>query len=381
MKKLLSLTVAFILCICMLTAIACDNSQEDNGNNKPDDNQIFTITFESDGKIVSTQKVTDGKFDFPQDPAKDGYIFDGWYFDNDEWKDELCYSSVIIQNTTVFAKWIKISSTVTYDEEKSSLQNGEILRNAISDAQDETVVIVGQGTYDVTHKGNNRTNYDSNLVIENDNVRIQGDGEVVLVSSYTSGVENAQQTVTVKADNVHLKNLTVFPVENYAGRSKTIAVLAGDNVTIDTCTVYGTVYISSPLTGKYFIIGNTVKTFEEMQNTSISIANGAGSAMQPDEQSVISSNVCEGALLLLGVRDNAWDNNDITKMPDVTDNTFGSVYKQERDCYLLIGSTTKDSISKDNIIKILSQNEFSGKTGEFLSYDFEFYGTYYSYYY
>lgn len=76
-----------------------------------------------------------------------------------------------------------------------------------------------------------------------------------------------------------------------------------------------------------------------------------------------------------------WDVNELTVIPEIKNNTFGSVYKQERNCYLLIGADVQNSVAETTIEYILTNNAFTGKTGEFECYEFEFYGTYYSYYY
>lgn len=404
MKKIFAIFIVATMILASLSLIACDGDllgSLDSGNddtasgNIPsggipsgsiDSGDINTpsikIDFIADDSIYASSILTEEGFDFPIEPSKIGFVFDGWFFDKDTWQNQLTSQSLIEQNVSVYAKWTKISATITYDNQKSSLENGFALQTAIDNAEDNTVVLVEEGIYDVTHKGaNDGVDYDHNLVISNDNVRIQGIGEVIIVSSYTSGIEDAQQTVTVKADNVCIQNLNIYPVENYPDRSKTFAIISGNNVTVKECTVFGTIYVGSPEVGKYTIVNNTVKNYAEIQKTSINIANGAGSAMLEEENAIIENNNCEGAILLLGVRENNWDNNNLTRLPIIKNNTFGSVYKQERLCYLLIGADIPDSIAQTTIDSILSENHFTGKVGAFECYDFEFYGTYYSYWY
>lgn len=396
MKKILAFIMITILAVSCCALVSCDDDtlnnttsgdltsgNIDSGAGSGDlVSPSVTVVFDVDGATYDSVVVSDGDVSFPADPSKDNYLFDGWFTDKDVWQNRLTSLSEIRQNTTVYAKWTKISATVTYDSQKSALENGAILQAAIDNAEDNTAVIVNEGTYNVTHKGkNDGIDYDRNLVVSNDNVKIIGVGEVSIVSDYTSGIEEAQQTVTVKADNVYIQNVSVYPVENYVGRSKTFAISGGNNVTVKDCTIYGTLYIGSPEVGKYTISDNVIKNYAELQKTSVNIANGAGSNMKEEENSIIENNKCEGAILLLGVRDNNWDNNELTRIPVIKNNTFGPVYKQEKNCYLLIGSDKQDSISQDTVTFILTNNAFTGKTGDFECYDFEFYGTYYSYWY
>lgn len=404
MKKFTAIIIAAMLALASFSMVACDGdwlggisgdvsgdasgdisgdvSDDISGDLSGDVEDKITIEFIVNGELYKTQELKDGKFEMPAKPDEEGYYFDGWFLDNGVWEVPFDSDAQVVASVKIYAKMTAVTAKVVYDSQKSELENGAILQAAIDGAQEGSVIVVEEGVYDVTHNGSGTDgDYDRNLLISNDGVRIIGLGEVVIKSAYTSGVENAQQTLTVNANDVTIENLIVYPVENYTGRSKTLAVIGGDNVTVKGCTVYGAIYIGSPSTGKYTVVNNTVKTYEEMQNTSINIANGAGSAMQDGERCVIENNNCEGAILMLGVRDNGWDVNELTVIPEIKNNTFGCVYKQERDCYLLIGADVENSVAQTTIEFILSNNTFTGKSGEFACYEFEFYGTYYSYYY
>jgi len=72
----------------------------------------YTVTFNSNGgSAVASQTVTDGnKVVKPANPTKDGYTFSGWYKDA-ALTTEFNFNSPITANTTIYAKWVKNSST------------------------------------------------------------------------------------------------------------------------------------------------------------------------------------------------------------------------------------------------------------------------------
>ncbi len=70
------------------------------------------ILFDSNGGSSVESITFDGDIlDMPENPTKDGFIFDGWYFDNETFIIPLTISSILEQpldeNLTVYAKWIE----------------------------------------------------------------------------------------------------------------------------------------------------------------------------------------------------------------------------------------------------------------------------------
>lgn len=50
----------------------------------------YTITFSADGKTIGTVTTAGNEtISLPSAPNKSGYTFEGWYFDNGTWQDEL----------------------------------------------------------------------------------------------------------------------------------------------------------------------------------------------------------------------------------------------------------------------------------------------------
>ena len=70
----------------------------------------YSISFVVDGEPYATVKAGENEFiAAPENPIKDGYIFDGWYWDNGVWEKPLTTTSLldapISSDMRVFAKW------------------------------------------------------------------------------------------------------------------------------------------------------------------------------------------------------------------------------------------------------------------------------------
>ncbi len=103
-KKLLFISL-IVIAICVFTLVACSNSSDSQV--VPDDSKIsFTITFDTQGgSEIAPIKIGDGStLTLPAAPTKFGYVFDGWYLDDDfieVYDDQYLISS----NITLYAKW------------------------------------------------------------------------------------------------------------------------------------------------------------------------------------------------------------------------------------------------------------------------------------
>ena len=70
----------------------------------------FQIHFVVDGEIVHTiDTLGNEKIKMPNDPTKEGYLFDGWYWDKDVWEKPFTVNSLLevplSENMSVYAKW------------------------------------------------------------------------------------------------------------------------------------------------------------------------------------------------------------------------------------------------------------------------------------
>ena len=97
----------------------------------PPDN--FSVTFNSNGgSNVDAQIVIEGdKAKKPSpDPTKEGNLFGGWYKDNNTFKNEWNFETVITENVTLHAKWTVIptnSYVVTFDSNGGSDVGAQIV--------------------------------------------------------------------------------------------------------------------------------------------------------------------------------------------------------------------------------------------------------------
>ena len=74
-----------------------------------------TISFEVDGELYQQVTATGlTAMTMPSNPVKDGFKFDGWYFDNNVWENRLTASTYLTSqpsgDATVYAKWKKDST-------------------------------------------------------------------------------------------------------------------------------------------------------------------------------------------------------------------------------------------------------------------------------
>lgn len=71
----------------------------------------YTVTFESNGgtTLDSTFVMQDnpGSVTKPTNPIKAGYVFEGWYTDNDTFQNEYDFSTTVTADITLYAKWAK----------------------------------------------------------------------------------------------------------------------------------------------------------------------------------------------------------------------------------------------------------------------------------
>ena len=75
---------------------------------------MYTVTFHSNGGgAVASQEVREGTIvTQPSDPTKEGYKFEGWFVD-EECTTSFSFSSAIVQDTTLYAKWVAKITEVT----------------------------------------------------------------------------------------------------------------------------------------------------------------------------------------------------------------------------------------------------------------------------
>lgn len=105
MRKLNKLILLFVIIVLVAMAfVACDIFKGSQDGNK--DGVTFTITFDTQGgSEVKPLVLKEGEtINLPNNPTKDGYIFEGWYL-SDEFIEKFNATQTISSDITVYAKW------------------------------------------------------------------------------------------------------------------------------------------------------------------------------------------------------------------------------------------------------------------------------------
>ncbi len=103
MKKLFIFT---FICFFALFLHSCSNERN-----------IYTVTYISDGEIYSVcQTNENSEIIFPTEPAKSGFIFMGWYYNNTEWDE----SNTVNEDMTLVAEWIQDTASIPNGSEENS---------------------------------------------------------------------------------------------------------------------------------------------------------------------------------------------------------------------------------------------------------------------
>lgn len=98
MKRSSKYIIALLITLLSVLAFSACNKVE------------FKVSFVVDGEVYHTIATSgDEIIKMPDNPTKDGYIFDGWYWDKDVWKKPFTADSLLhaplSDNMTVYAKW------------------------------------------------------------------------------------------------------------------------------------------------------------------------------------------------------------------------------------------------------------------------------------
>ena len=100
MKKALLLLLATVLAIApIFSLVSCKKTIE------------FNVKFIVDGQVYKTVTTENGELPYlPDDPAKDGYTFGGWFWDDGVWQNPLTAASLadapLSSSMSVYAKWV-----------------------------------------------------------------------------------------------------------------------------------------------------------------------------------------------------------------------------------------------------------------------------------
>ena len=85
---------------------------------------LYQLNFETNGGTTISSKIYFHyeNIQIPSSPTKDGFVFDGWYYD--EKLTQKCQFPIkLTEDTTIFAKWAVARNVSFYDEQGQLLYN------------------------------------------------------------------------------------------------------------------------------------------------------------------------------------------------------------------------------------------------------------------
>ena len=205
----------------------------------------FKVNFVFDGEIVKTID-TEGneKVSLPENPTKDGYVFDGWFWDKDVWEKPFTANSLLntplSSDMSVYAKfehnhkdsdWILISETPATEEAAGKRvyecsvcgkQKEEIISQIVIDTTKAEIVSANGFTFE----GNSGT-----MSVSNDTETYSFINQIQVSNKATWVISKdiyGMQTVATKTIPLNIGNNTVY-----------LLVTSGDgnNINLYTMTV------------------------------------------------------------------------------------------------------------------------------------------------
>ena len=108
-KNILIILGIFVFLLFILLAFFCTAKE-------------YKVTFDTDGgsQVSSIMVKKYRKISPPEDPTKEGYIFDGWYLDDEEFD----FDTRITKGLTLKAHWLKEDMILRLDLTELSLKPG-----------------------------------------------------------------------------------------------------------------------------------------------------------------------------------------------------------------------------------------------------------------
>lgn len=88
--------------------------------------RLHTITFDSLGgsAVSSIEELSETEISIPQNLEKEGFVFAGWYTDNNSFENEFQSSVMPSEDLTLYAKWLELFSLRLLNENE---ENGEVI--------------------------------------------------------------------------------------------------------------------------------------------------------------------------------------------------------------------------------------------------------------
>ncbi len=117
-KRLVAITLAILMLVMeCLSLFSCGTKVEN-----------FELSFNVDGENYATIITTGTEtIKIPENPSKDGYTFDGWYWDKDVWSKPFTANSLldapISSDMSVYAKFTPIAYSISYEMDGGTHNN------------------------------------------------------------------------------------------------------------------------------------------------------------------------------------------------------------------------------------------------------------------
>ena len=194
--KILKILFVFIFCLILMSC-----------------GKEYTVTFDTDGgTIIESVKVKKGeKIAKPSDPIKEGYKFNGWYFNDEEWS---FIGYIVTDDMELKAKWESNEYKVIFDTDGGNIIEDITLKIGDKIIKPNDPVKEGH-TFDGWYYNDEAWNFEENLVTENITLTSKW-----IVNEYTITINNEDvsiiNTITLKyGDDINIEVPSMFSALGY----------------------------------------------------------------------------------------------------------------------------------------------------------------------
>ena len=229
--------ILILTALILLTVLALSSCKTGNTEDTQSEVVYYTVTFRTNGSEVEPIRVVrDGLASRPQDPTREGYIFDCWSFEGEEWDFAL---DKVTSDITLTAQWIDAATVYSYNTTEGGIsitgikRQFEIMRvpNVISGL---TVVGIGDDVFsDISSTIVTRiTVADTVKTIGNNTFKNCSDIEIEVDGALTS-IGEAAFLGCNKLSSVKLaEGLTTIPPQAFTGCSSLTEMNIPKSVTL-----------------------------------------------------------------------------------------------------------------------------------------------------